>query len=69
MATIDDDDGGDDGGISGDGGIRNSQRMHFIARRVNFMRPIFHPGRVVLLASSPRPDDTVGTGEYLVNIV
>ena len=34
MATIDDD-GGDDGGSSGDGGIRNSQRIHFIgARRI-----------------------------------
>ena len=32
MATIDDD-GSDDGGTSGDGGIRNSQRMHFIGAR------------------------------------
>ena len=32
MATIDDD-GGDNGGTSGDGGIRNSQRMHFIGAR------------------------------------
>ena len=31
MATIDDD-GGDNGGTSGDGGIRNSQRIAFIGR-------------------------------------
>eukprot|EP00964_Phaeocystis_antarctica_P068012 scaffold41210_cov66-Phaeocystis_antarctica.AAC.13 len=32
MKATEDDNGGDDGGDSGDGGIRNSQRIAFIGR-------------------------------------
>ena len=54
MATIDDD-GGDDGGTSGDGGIRNSQRMHFIGARRMPSKRSTSTGRVgIAIGSRPR---------------